>query len=314
MLPGAWLAHAVWLVPLALLAIFAAVVLRRWAAAASVAPTDSPPAAFSPVEAGIVVDGRFGIDAVVASMVQLAVRGIVGLERMANGDVLVSIRRDWQRERGLRSSEVAILARVYAHGDALRPLSEFRSGARELEDTFDTLAGALTENGVFAAPPSLVRRAGRWTAIIVTAVWIQLAWSFGASLSSYGAALATGAVLWGMTSWLSRRCLSATGQRTRTQLLGLRKFLSRAERERLDRMPPDTLYKLLPWAIALGVTDAWIGRFEGRAVAPNDWYTAPKSVGVAELSDEITQLHTLLRPHGVGGTVESARRRRETSR
>lgn len=307
------LAHAVWLVPLGLLVLFAVVVLRRWLAGA-VAPADSPPAAFSPVEAGIVVDGRFGIDAVVASVVQLAVRGIVGLERMANGDVLVSIRRDWQRERGLRAADVAILARVYAHGDAVRPLSEFRGTTRELDDTFDTVAGTLTENGLFAAPPSLVRRLGRWTAIIVTAVWIQLAWSFGASLSSYGAAVATGVVLWGMTSWLSRRCLSATGQRTRAHLLALRKFLSRAERERLDRMAPDTLYKLLPWAIALGVTDAWISRFQGRAVAPNDWYTTPTPVGVAELSGEIKQFHALLRPHGAGGPVEGAHRRREPSR
>src|SRR5205814_8193219 len=53
MLPGAWLAHAVWLVPLALLAIFAAVVLRRWAAAASAAPADSPPAPCSPLRPGL---------------------------------------------------------------------------------------------------------------------------------------------------------------------------------------------------------------------------------------------------------------------
>jgi len=242
------------------------------------------------------------------------VRGIVGLERMANGDVLVSIRRDWQRERGLRAADVALLARVYAHGDAVRPLSEFRSTARELEDTFDTLAGTLTEQGLFAAPPSFVRRAGQWTAIIVSAVWIQLAWSFGASLSSYGAAIATGIVLWGLTSWLSRRCLSATGRRTRTQLLGLRKFLSHAEREQLARLPPDTLHTLLPWAIALGVTEAWISRFAGRGVPPTDWYTAPKPIGVADMAGEIKQLYALLRPYGHGGTVEAARQRQKSSR
>jgi hypothetical protein len=59
-----------------------------------------------------------------------------------------------------------------------------------------------------------------------------------------------------------------------------------------------TLHTLLPWAIALGVTDAWLSRFAGRTVAPNDWYTAPKPVGVAELGGEIKQLHTLLRPRG----------------
>ena len=105
-----------------------------------------------------------------------------------------------------------------------------------------------------------------------------------------------GLILWGLASWYPRRFLSPAGQRARQQLLGFREFLHRAERDRLDRMPPDTLHTLLPWAIALGVTDAWLSRFAGRPVAPNDWYTAPKPVGVAELGGEIKQLHTLLHP------------------
>ena len=308
------LAHAVWLVPLGLLAFAAALRLRRWAGSLSAAAVSTPPGGFSPVEAGIIVDGRFDVDDVVASVVQLAIRGIVGLERMANGDVLVSIRKDWQREPGLRPSDVAMLARVYAHGDSVRPLSEFRGNAGELGDLFDTLATSLTERGVFSAPPAALLRVGRWAALIVTAVWLQLAWSFGASLSSYGAAVVTGFTLWGLAGWFSRHSLSATGQRARTQMLALRQFLRRADKAQLDRMPPDTVHKLLPWAIALRVTDAWIGRFAGRTVAPNDWYAASKPVTLAELGAEIKQLHTLLRPHGAGGTVEGARRRREPSR
>jgi hypothetical protein len=313
MLLGAGLAYAVWLVPLGLLAFAVALRLRRWAASLSVTVVSAPPGGFSPGEAGIIVDGRFDIDDVVASVVQLAVRGIVSLERMANGDVLVSIRRDWQREPGLRASDVAMLARVYAHGDSVRPLSEFRGNVGELDDLFDTLATSLTERGLFSAPPSALLRVGRWSAIIVTAVWLQLAWSFGASLSSYEAAVATGLVLWGLASWFSRHSLSATGQRARKQMLGFREFLRRADKDALDRMPSDTFHKLLPWAIALRVTDTWIGRFAGRAVSPNDWYAASKPVGIAELGGEIKQLHALLRPHGAGGTVEGAGRRRKTS-
>ena len=129
-------------------------------------------------------------------------------------------------------------------------------------------------------------------------MWIQICWAFKLSLASYGAALATGVVLWSLTSWLSRHSLSAAGQRTRTQLFAFRKFLSRAERERVDRMPPDTLHKLLPWAIALRVTDAWFGHFKERPVAPPAWYQASKPVGVAELRDEIKHLYTLVRPRG----------------
>src|SRR5262249_43562581 len=197
------------------------------------------------------------------------------------------IHRDWQRERGLRSPEVAILARIYAHGEAVRPLSEFRNTTREMDDMFETLADQLTEAGQLAASPSFVRRAGRWTALIVTAGWLQLAWSFGASRSSYAAAVVTGAILLIGTGWFSRRGLSAAGQRTRQHLLGLRKFLSRADGQTIDRVPPETFHTLLPWAIALRVTDAWIKRFDGHTVAPNGWYTAPTPVGVADIAAEI---------------------------
>jgi hypothetical protein len=292
-------AHGIWLIPLGLLGVAVAVWLRRWVSSHTVSAVYAPPAGFSPIEAGVVVDGRFDTSDVVAAVVQLAVRGIVGLERMANGDVLVSIKRAWQNEPGLRTADIAILARIYAHGDSVRPLSEFKGDTKDLDDIFDTLADTLTEKGLFSAPPSAVRRLGRWAAVIVTATWIQIGWSFGvASISSCAAALATGLILWGLASWYPRRFLSPAGQRARQQLLGFREFLRRAERDRLDRMPPDTLHALLPWAIALGVTDAWLNRFAGRAVAPNAWYTAPKPVGVAELSGEIKQLHTLLRPRG----------------
>ena len=307
---GRLVAHSLWLVPIALLVVFAMVWMRRWTAGRSVATVYGPPAALSPVEAGIVVDGRFDTRDVVASIVQLAVRGIVGLQRMANGDVLLSIRRAWQHERDLRACEIAILARVYAHGDAVRPLSEFRGDARDLDDIFDALAGTLAEQGVFSAPPSAVRRAGRWAALIVTAVWIQLAWTLGASLSSYGAALATGLILSSLASWLPRRFLSPAGQRAREELLGFREFLRRAERDRLDRMPSDTLHTLLPWAIALDVTDAWLSRFSGRAVPPSEWYTTPAPVGVGELGGEIKHLHDLLRPHVASATTEVAAARR----
>jgi predicted membrane protein DUF2207 len=296
---GLVFAHPAWLVPLGLLAVVTALWLRRWVASHTVRAVYNPPLGFTPIEAGVLVDGRFDTQDVVAGIVQLAVRGIVGLERMANGDVLMSIKRAWQNEPGLRTADIAILARIYAHGDSVRPLSEFKGDAKDLDDIYDTLAQTLTEKGMFSIPPSAARRLGRWGAVIVSASWIQISWSFGvASLSSTGAALATGLILWGLASWYPRRFLSATGQRARRDLLGFREFLHRAERDRLDRMPPDTLHKLLPWAIALGVTDVWLGRFSGRSVAPNEWYSAPTPVGIAELSGEIKQMHTILRPRG----------------
>jgi hypothetical protein len=74
-------------------------------------------------------------------------------------------------------------------------------------------------------------------------------------------------------------------------------------------MPSGTLHTLLPRAIALGVTDAWLSRFSGRAVPPSEWYTTPAPVGVGELGGEIKHLHDLLRPHVASATETAATRR-----
>jgi len=53
---------------------------------------------------------------------------------------------------------------------------------------------------------------------------------------------------------------------------GFQEFLERAEKDRLERMPADTLHRWLPWAIALGVTERWIFNFQGLKVAAPAWY------------------------------------------
>ena len=288
--------YALWLAPVGLLALAAITAALRWLAAQTARPAASPPSSLSPVEAGIVAEGRFRTDDLVASVVQLAVRGIIGLQQMANGDVLVTVRKVWQRESGLRASDIAMLARVYAHGDAVRPLSEFRSGPGELGETFDTLANAMVERGLYDGPPPTLRRVGRWTALAVAGAWIQIAWALHASASAYPPAFVTGAVIWILTDWISRHYLSASGKRARVELLGFRKFLRRPGRERLDRLPADAFHTFLPWAIALGASQAWIAHFAGRTVAPNDWYAAQTPVGVAQMNGVIANMRALLRP------------------
>ena len=62
------------------------------------------------------------------------------------------------------------------------------------------------------------------------------------------------------------------GVQMATQVRGFQEFLERAEKDRLERLPPDTLHRWLPWAIALGVTERWIFNFQGLKVAAPTWY------------------------------------------
>lgn len=64
------------------------------------------------------------------------------------------------------------------------------------------------------------------------------------------------------------------GRILKGKLLGLKKFIKVAEKERLEKMVeenPQYFYKILPYAYLLGVSDVWVKQFEGIAVPPPLW-------------------------------------------
>jgi uncharacterized membrane protein len=63
------------------------------------------------------------------------------------------------------------------------------------------------------------------------------------------------------------------GARSLLHVRGFQEFLERAEKDRLARLPSDTLHRWLPWALALGVSERWIWAFDGLPVEPPTWYT-----------------------------------------
>ncbi len=66
------------------------------------------------------------------------------------------------------------------------------------------------------------------------------------------------------------------GRLLKGKLLGLKKFIEVAEKDRLEKMAeenPQYFYKILPYAYVLGVSDTWIKQFEGIAVPPPTWAT-----------------------------------------
>jgi uncharacterized membrane protein len=57
------------------------------------------------------------------------------------------------------------------------------------------------------------------------------------------------------------------------EIIGFREFLSRAEKDRIERMGDKDLFsKFLPYAIALDVADNWSEAFEGIYQDPPEWY------------------------------------------
>ena len=59
------------------------------------------------------------------------------------------------------------------------------------------------------------------------------------------------------------------------EINGFKNFLETAEKDKLESLvneDPAYFYNILPYAYVLGVSDKWIKRFEGIAIAPPTWY------------------------------------------
>lgn len=225
----------------------------------AVVPHYGPPAGLRPGEAGVVIDGRIDAEDIVAAVVDLALRGYLTLERAPGAtDVTVSVQRPWVTDPDVRPWEAVLLANVFtAPGFASIALSALRA-PRDTASIREALSAELAERGFFASAPLALRRAGRWVAVIAAAVWVQLAWNARADGSTIVAGLATGVVLWLLAGTIAAGGLTAQGRHARRALEGFREFLARVDTPRLERMPAGTLDENLPWAIALGVTEAWL--------------------------------------------------------
>ena len=87
---------------------------------------------------------------------------------------------------------------------------------------------------------------------------------------------------------------STAGQLALRDVLGLREFLQRVEKDRLRKLTPESLERLLPYAMALGVEGHWVGAFKG-LVAPYPWYTqAAAAIATASVSDTSDHAELLL--------------------
>lgn len=285
---GWWMALDNW--PLGLPLLTLVVILLVWRAygrdagsSYSIKPEYEPPRDLTPAEAGTLVDERVDGRDIVATLVDLAVRGYLHVERVTDAfgktDYLFKRLKPIVGDGALTRLEVFVLARVFGIDWALnlRLLSEIR---RDYDTTFPAIRAevyrTMVERRLFPSSPYGVRRA--WAVVGIAALaagaaafTLDPAWLPASPiLLAFGLA-SSGVVVLALAGAMPRR--TWRGARLLAQVRGFQEFLERAERDRLERLPPDTLHRWLPWAMALGVTERWILAFEGLKVDEPSWYT-----------------------------------------
>jgi uncharacterized membrane protein len=85
-------------------------------------------------------------------------------------------------------------------------------------------------------------------------------------------------ILLGLVSVMDKR--TELGITYLGKILGLKRFIEVAEKDRLEMMvkdDPTYFYKILPYAYVLNVSDVWSKKFESIAIEQPSWYSGPNT-------------------------------------
>jgi hypothetical protein len=262
---------------------------------------DEPPSDLPPALAGTVVDEHADVQDVVATVVDLAERGIIGLTEVRDPKLSGS-QRDFELTleqpdaRGLRGYERLILDSFFANGSPVR-LSRLggwfhRSIPRIQEELHREVARA----GLLAGDPDEVRRRYKRLGTILMVVGAAGAFVACAAAPAYAAAIpwpllgvaVVGVLLRWVAPKMPRR--TAAGGLEAARWRAYARFLAKSPAELLRSKAPDApspaaqdgdvFERVLPYAIALGIERTWVQKFATVGTPAPRWLRTPPVVVV----------------------------------
>ncbi len=273
-------------------------------------------------EVGALADGKLDPRDLTASIVQLAVKGCVTIEEVKTDGLIFDhtdhrLTRIGKSEEGISLFERELLTQLFGASSSIL-VSELKykfyasvSGLKK------TVFGNLKELGYYQSTPENVKAAYIGIGVAVALVGALVAALMHEYLGMETMNLVV-VVLLSVAPVLAFAPIMPA--RTRRGALawlkvkGFEEFLSRAEKDRLERMADKNLFeKYLPFAIALDVSERWAKAFEGIYQDPPRWYASPhgmatfqpvsfnRSLGGA-LSSMGTALYAAPRSSGGGGS------------
>jgi uncharacterized membrane protein len=252
----------------------------------SVAPQYEPPKNLSPAEAGTIIDDTIHPRDITSTIVDLAVRGYIQIEEKVD-TFLVFHHKDYVLHllkpmiswgADLAAYERVMLNNIFLDGTETRLSSLKNRFYTAIPTIRANIMSSLKQKGIYTLDPESANGYGivAGVAIAIAAFgvkalgWVDLFSSIPLAIVS----IVISAIIWLL---FSRQMTAKTvsGARTQVAVLGFQEFMNRVDKDRIQRMPPNTFEKFLPYAMALGVEHHWAQAFEGILKDPPTWYASP---------------------------------------
>ncbi len=258
----------------------------------TIAPAFEPPSELGPGGAGVLVDDRIDLRDISAMVIGLAVSGHLSIREDApETDSLADKARAWVGGstsrytfvRGRRSpddlapADRALYDAIFQDAEAKEtPLSALENRFyKHLPTIRIRLYDGLIQKRFYAQNPERVRQA-------------YAGWGGALIAAGVGSAILLNSIYLGVCVGMSGLIVLAfspimprktqSGAKALDDVLGLAEYIERAEKDRIEftdapEKSPQHFEKLLPYAVALGLTAIWVGKFEGLLREPPQWYS-----------------------------------------
>ena len=248
----------------------------------SIAVQYEPPDNLTPVEVGTIIDERVDNHDITATIIGLATRGYLKMDvprskvtggLMTNNLHFIRTEKD---SSDLKPFERDALDALFELGKDVSLSSLKTKFYTTMNDVRSSVYKELNDNGYFAGRLDTVR--GVWVGVGIGMVVVTILAAIGllshdvfAPLSTIIAAVLT-APQFVIFAWLMPR-KTAKGRRALEQIKGLEEYIARAELPTLELAAQQAQFeKLLPYALALNLSDAWAKKFEGLYSRPPEWF------------------------------------------
>jgi uncharacterized membrane protein YgcG len=279
----------------------------------------TPPDGVTPGMVGTLIDKKADLRDVSATLIDLAVRGLVRIEQPAHKDLKV-VRLDGPRD-GLAPYEKTLLKGLFTTKKGVAGpgvLTGSRFG-KSVTKTRTQLYDAVVQAGWFARSPEISGFAFVGAAFVITCVagfGTIIAATFGWGLAMIPVVALGGVLLVRARDSAAR---TASGSAALSQTLGFKQYLQTAEADQLRWEEGEDLFsRYLPYAIAFDCADRWAGVFadlvaRGESVPVPSWYVAAglgsqeffSDTGVSSLLGSFDSFSTSVSSAMVASTVGS---------
>jgi uncharacterized membrane protein YgcG len=254
----------------------------------SIAVQYDPPDGMTPGEVGTLVDNSAAMRDIIATLVDLAVRGYLTIEEKQTSQAMglihhseytFHLKKKASEWTGLKQHELQLLSALFTEGavDTVS-LSELQNHFyKNIPGIRDSLFDELLERGYYLHRPDYVRAGWIGGALVVGFLFFATGMWTSFAMRQAPTALIVSAILTGLIicvfGWFMPGH-TAKGMTALENTLGFEDFLQHVESDRIARIEktPALFEKYLPFAMALGVEKNWVGAFGDICKQPPSWY------------------------------------------